>query len=227
MKFKNDKILLIISLLSLLIAIFCKYPLIPNCNQIQNENILVFNDIVYTISIGIFTSGIFYYINIFWPNYLFSKKANNLFKKELEEIFVEMSKGIEYLKYKSNSDQKKVLELSDFIDFIPSQLDIKVFFKLVYSKNNSEEFERIPLTEIQLFYEEREKVLELINRIFISPYSLKLNEDLLLILTEIKNSNFYRQVKDYNSIYHNNFGTPFPNYEFSQYSYLHYMNYLN
>lgn len=189
-----DRLLLFLSLVSLLIILQIKFWQIPfNPFELSEKSIEKSNDIIFNLAISFIAGWMFYVINIQIVASVREKKTRKLIDAYLIDIATQMKVGQLYLErtYFGNRDFNDLTEA----DFAPintlhnqrinfSYRQMNTVGDLAYCSTGS-------CTEIDLFYEERDLVKNNIQIIFSFPNISSLDYEFINLLHKIQTSFFY------------------------------------
>ncbi|MBS1683211.1 MAG: hypothetical protein JSS76_00540 [Bacteroidetes bacterium] len=170
---------------------FIHYPLNPF--HFSEKNIESTNDIIFEISIAIIAAYIFYVINIQLVSYFREKKSRELVDVYLRDIMIQMYVDQLYLQATYfNRRDLATLTQADFNRFTTFK-NMQVNFSYIQVRNDNTEVtvSMNALTEIDIFYEERDMVKDNINVIFTFPFATSLDYELINVLQRIRAGLFY------------------------------------
>lgn len=186
-------IIFIISTFILLQIIFGFFSLNPF--HFDKEKIETVNNILIGLILGFYINAIFYLLNSVLPHLRNQRKSLKICEPYLREIFKRLKISQGYMLHKVGKNIVNNVEEKDFEPFKKLSMDKLTF---VYKEKVGEGDIQMPFTamdEIDFFNIEKTILLNNTNVILSNPYLLNLNEELVFLLSRLKNEMFYIGVK--------------------------------
>ncbi|HRP02104.1 MAG TPA: hypothetical protein PLE30_05585 [Candidatus Kapabacteria bacterium] len=206
-------LLSIFAIISFLIIIFIKlldYYLFPNPLSFINTN--GFNDSFVNLAYG-YISGLFLYLlTTVFANYIKGKNVRNSIQPDINMIIKEHYIILKYFKVKykiTNKDES--LLYSDFNN-IKTFSNEKMNFRYWFNDNKCETTITGEYSEIEYFKLIKNETIKIIDNIFMIPFSVFIDDKLILILRNLKNCQLFKDAEGLISFEIQNFDKHFHEY---------------
>lgn len=191
--------LVILNSVSLFFILQIEFSLLPliNCS-LKVENVKNINEVIVTLSRGFILSSLFYLIVVFIPESNKRKSTMKLILPRLNTMANELHNSVQYLYSRRLASIHKPIEKLVFSDFEPITGIDKRRLDFCYSIKGSQgpwiPFSSGEQTELDHFKYERKLVTTKIDEIFALPTVIYLDDNLIEILANLRDSRFYSHI---------------------------------
>lgn len=193
-------LLMFFNVFSFIFILQIMFGIIPLFSTNTSENnVKNINSFVLAVSYSTLPATIFYLFTVTYPNFIKKKEAFKVIQPRLETIVNALHHSVKYLLFKrlnifTDSINKKLL-LSDF-DNIQSlnseKMDMN--YRILGKHGGWIPFGSGEITEIQHFERERNLIKTKIDEIFSTPSIKYVDDELIVLLTQLKDCWFYAGV---------------------------------